>query len=233
MTKLKRLVAPKFWKIPKKVKTWVVAPSPGPHRKFESIPLLIIVRDILGLVETASEAKSVVKKGEILVDGKPRKDLGYPAGLMDVVSIPKLNKFYRVVPCPKGLKLVEISENESKLKILNVRDKTLLRKGKVQLNFHDGKNLIVDKDVYKTGDSVLVELPSIKILEHIKLEKGSVGLIVRGANAGKLAEVKDILITRTSEPNNVVCEHEKEKLEIIFDYFFVVGKKSPLVMVSE
>jgi small subunit ribosomal protein S4e len=233
MAKLKRLVAPKFWKIPKKVKTWVVSPSPGPHGKFDSIPLLIIVRDILGLTETAKEARSVVKKGEILVDGKPRKDIGYPAGLMDAVSIPKLSKFYRIVPSSKGLKLIEIPEKESMLKILNIKNKTLLNKGKVQLNFHDGKNLTVDKDVYKTGDSLLVELPSFKILEHIKLEKGSVGIILKGANAGKLAEVKDILVSRTSEPNKVVCEHEKEKLKIVFDYFLVVGKKSPLITVSE
>lgn len=180
MAKLKRLLAPKFWKVEKKVSTWTVSPRPGPHKKFESIPLLIIIRNILGLAEIASEAKSIIKKGEILVDGKPRKDFAYPAGLMDAVSIPKLGKFYRVVPYQKGLRLAEIPEKESKLKILKIRDKTILKGGKTQLNFYDGKNLIVGKDVYKVGDSVLLELPSMKILEHVKLEKGVKGLITRG-----------------------------------------------------
>ncbi|MEM5870070.1 MAG: 30S ribosomal protein S4e [Candidatus Aenigmatarchaeota archaeon] len=233
MAKLKRLLAPEFWKIPKKKTTWTVSPSPGPHKKFECIPLLIIVRDILGLAETGKEARSIIKKGEILVDGKPRKDPGYPVGLMDVISIPKLNKNYRIVPFTKGLKLVEISEDEAKLKLLRIRNKKMTKGARLQLNFHDGKNLFVEKDIYKTGDSVLVELPSLKIIDHLKLEKGALGVILKGKNAGKLGKAIEIISTRTQEPKKVACEVEGEKVNVIFDYFFVVGKESPVIKVSE
>jgi small subunit ribosomal protein S4e len=233
MAKLKRLLAPEFWKVPKKKATWAVSPRPGPHKKFECIPLLIIVRDILGLAETGKEAKSIIKKGEVLVDGKPRKDYAYPAGLMDVVSIPKLNRHFRIISCSKGLKLIEIPEREANLKLLRIRDKKIVKKARIQLNFHDGKNLFVEKDVYKTGDSVLVELPSLKILEHFKLEKGSLGLILKGKNAGKLAKALEVVIPRTQEPRKVICEAEGKKIEVVFDYFFVVGKEAPAIKVSE
>jgi small subunit ribosomal protein S4e len=232
MAKLKRLLAPEFWKVAKKEATWTVAPSPGPHRKFECIPLLIIVRDMLALAETGKEAKTIIKRGEILVDGKPRKDHAYPAGLMDVISIPKLNKHFRIVPYSKGLKLIEIPEKEAKLKLLRIKNKKVVKKARIQLNFHDGKNIFIEKDVYKTGDCLLVELPSLKILEHIKLEKGSLGLILKGKNAGKLAKVVEVVIPRTQEPRKIICEAENRKLEVIFDYFFLVGKEAPLIKVS-
>ena len=73
----------------------MVRPRPGPHKLNECIPLQILVRDVLKLVDTGSDAKRMIKMGEILVDGKPRKDHKYPAGLMDVVSIPKIKKNYR------------------------------------------------------------------------------------------------------------------------------------------
>jgi small subunit ribosomal protein S4e len=101
------------------------------------------------------------------------------------------------------------------------------------LNFHDGKNIFVEKDVYKTGDSLLVELPSLKILEHFKLEKGSLGLILKGKNAGKIAKVIEIIVSRTQEPRKMVCEAEGKKMEVIFDYFFVVGREAPAIKVSE
>lgn len=227
MAKLKRLLAPEFWKIAKKGVTWTFAPSPGPHKKFECIPLAIIVRDILGLVETGKEAKSVIKKGEIFVDGKPRKDPGYPAGLMDVISIPKIKKSYRILPFEKGLKLVEIPEKEANIKLLRIVNKRMVKGGKIQLNFHDGKNLLVEKDVYKTGDSVLVEIPSLKIIKHLKLEEGALGLILKGKNAGKLAKALKVIITRTQEPRKVLCVSGDKELEVLFDYFFVVGKENP------
>jgi len=232
MAKLKRLLVPQFWRIPKKEYKWTVSPRPGPHKKFESIPLQIIVRDILKLGETGKEAKVIIHNGEVLVDGKKRKDHAYPAGLMDVVAIPRIKKYFRVVPFSRGLKLSEISEEESKKKICRINGKSIVRKGKMQLNLHDGKNILVDKDVYKTGDSVLIEVPAQKILEHVKLEKGSSGLIIKGKNSGKHVGIKEILVARSREPNKIICEIEGKEVEVREDYVLVVGKKEPLVAVE-
>ena len=57
MAKLKRLRTPKFWRIQRKGTKLTVSPRPGPHKKFECIPLQIIARDILKIVETGEEAK--------------------------------------------------------------------------------------------------------------------------------------------------------------------------------
>ncbi len=232
MAKLKRLLAPEFWKVPKKLYKWTVSPRPGPHPKFYSIPLQIIIRDILKLAETGKEAKSIIKKGEVLVDGKIRKDHVYPAGLFDVISIPKLNQNYRIVPSVNGLKLVKISEKESKLKICKIKSKTMVRKNRLQLNLNDGKNILVDDVKYKTGDSLLVELPSLKIIQHISLEKGSLGMVSKGANAGKTGEIKEVISGKMKEQAKIACEIEGKTQEILKDRFFVIGKDKPLITVE-
>lgn len=233
MAKLKRLLVPRFWKVPKKINTWAVSPRPGPHPKFESIPLQVILRDILKVAETGKEAKTIIKKGEIFVDGRARKDHAFGVGLMDAIAIPKIKKYFRIVPTDKGLILKEISEKESKTKLCRIEDKTILKKGKVQLNFHDGRNLLVSKDIYKTGDSLLLELPEQKIAQHVKLENGSMVLIIKGKKSGKLVEVKEILVSRSKEPNRVICKLDNQSIEVLKDYVFVVGKDKPLVTVSE
>jgi small subunit ribosomal protein S4e len=233
---LKRLRTPKFWQVKKKEKKWTVRPRPGPHKMFESIPLLVLVRDILNVADKGKEARKIIKSREILVDGKARRDYKYPVGLMDVVSIPKLGKHYRAVPSKRGLGIIEIPKAEVGKKICRINDKKILRGNRTQLNCHDGRNIVsTDKGKdYKTGDSVLIELPSQKIIEYIELGKGSLVLITKGKNAGMLASVKKLSKATVKEPAKAACvmEGEKEETDVDKNYVFVVGQKKPLIKVS-
>jgi len=230
---LKRLVAPEFWPIPKKKYTWAFAPSPGPHKKEECIPLAIIVRDILGLAQTGKEAKRIIRAREVLVDGKVRTDHRYPVGLLDVVSIPKINKHYRVVPYKNGLRLIEIDENDAKKKILKIVGKRSIKGGRFQLNMNDGKNLIVNDKEYKTNASLLVELPSLKILDYIEMDVGNLVLITSGQNSGKVARIVEIKEGKFNVKPKLTCEIEGEKIEALKEHAIVIGKEEPLIKVSE
>jgi small subunit ribosomal protein S4e len=230
--KLKRLVAPKFWRVGRKVRKWVVSPSPGPHKKMECFPLLIIVRDILKLAEDAKEAKRIIKSGEVLVDGKVRKDHAFPVGLFDTLAIPRIKKFYRVVPAEDGLKIVEINEEEAKIKICRIEKKTVVKKGRIQLNLNDGKNLLLEKNGFCVGDSVLLELPSLKILQHIKLEKDCLGVIIKGKNSGKIAKVLEIVAGKALRKPKVICMLENQKVEVLKEHFFPIGKEKILIKVD-
>jgi len=236
MVRLKRLSAPKFWKIPKKEKKWIVTPRPGPHKKFESIPLVIIVRDLLKLADSSKEVNRIIKIKEVLVDGKPRVDKKYPVGLFDVINIPKIDKYYRVVPSRTGLKLIEIPKKEANLKLSRIKNKTMTKGGILQLNLHDGKNILVDKKeekkVYNTGDSLLIELPSQKIVEHIKMEKETTAILTAGQNMGDIAKIKEIIMTRSREPNKVLCTKDQREFEAIIDYVFAVGKTKPVIKIE-
>jgi small subunit ribosomal protein S4e len=230
---LKRLSAPTYWRIAKKRTKWTVSPRPGPHKKLESIPLLILVRDILKLAETGEDAKKIIKAKEIFVDGKARTDHKYPVGLFDSIEIPKIEKQYRIIPTHSGLNLIEIPKNEAKLKLCRINDKTLIKGKKLQLNLHDGKNIIAEaKKEYNTGDSLLIELPSQKIVDHVKMDKGVLSIITGGQNKGDIANVKEIITTRSREPNKVICVKEGKQFEAIKDYVFVIGKDKPLIKIE-
>jgi len=61
------------------------------------IPLLIVVRDMLKLATNSREAKAIITEGNILVDGIPRKDYKYMTGLFDIISLPAINEYYRLL----------------------------------------------------------------------------------------------------------------------------------------
>jgi small subunit ribosomal protein S4e len=234
--KLKRLLSPKFWKLSKKEYKWVVSPKPGPHPKFYSIPLQVVVKEILGLVETGKEAKTIIRSGEILVDGIARKDHGYPAGLFDVIAIPKIKKYYRIVPklCLKKeneLEVIEIPESESKKKICKILNKTMVS-GKIQLNLSDGKNILTAEKKYKTGDTVLLEVPSLKILDHIPLAAGNIGIVSKGKSEGKIGKIKSIIPGNIKEIPKIVCDIDGKKQQILKDRFFVIGKEKSVITVG-
>ncbi|HOV51863.1 MAG TPA: hypothetical protein PKV83_02895, partial [Methanothrix sp.] len=52
----KRLTIPVSWPVARKTSVWVPKSSPGPHSAMESIPLLVVIRDMLKLVDDAREA---------------------------------------------------------------------------------------------------------------------------------------------------------------------------------
>ncbi len=217
--RLKRLAAPKWWPIERKTKKFVIAPR-GPHQKELSLPLLVILRDVLKLVETNREARSIIKKGEIFVDGKKRKDPKHGVGPMDIIEIPSISKSWRAVP-QNGLKFVETKGDDSKLKICKILDKRVLKGGKIQLNLDGGKNILTSKKV-STNDSLLIEIPSQKIVKHIKFDKGSLVLITSGKKAGKISTIKEI----EKQHKRVWLE---DGGEVSIKSIIVVGKETPLI----
>lgn len=192
-----------------------------------------MVRDVLKVLEKGKEARSVIKRGEVLVDGKIRKDHAFPVGLFDVVSIPKIGKSWRAVPSKKLIGFVEIPEGEAKTKICKIVDKSTVGNNKVQLNLHDGRNMLTDGKSFKTGDSLLIELPSAKIVDHFKMEKGAFGVVTKGADVGSFGKVKDVIVTKTKDPTKLVYDAKGGERETLKDRFFIVGKDKPAITVGE
>ncbi|RUM34093.1 MAG: 30S ribosomal protein S4e [Archaeoglobus sp.] len=217
----KRLSAPKTVKIPRKVAKWIVKTGPGPHNK-SAVPLLVVIRDYLKLADNAREARRIIASGEVLVDGKVRKDYRFPVGLFDVISIPKLNKTYRMLFDEKG-RYVPKEVEDGDLKVYKIKNKTTIRGGKVQLNLFDGTNLLADNS-YKTKDSILVKIPEKKVIDHLRFENGALVMIVGGTHAGELGHIKEYKIVKGSAPNLVTIEGDKGTITTIEDHVFVVGK---------
>ena len=228
---VKRMAAPSSWAIPRKTSHWVTKPRAGPHGTSESMPLLAVVRDMLKLCDNSREARFIIGSRGIEVDGAIVTDYKYPVGLMDVVTVLKTKQSYRMLIDYKAkLQLLPIEEEEKGWKLARIDNKTSVKKGKVQLNLHDGRNLLLPKDQYKTGDVLKIEVPSQKILKSFKLDKGSVALLTGGSHPGSVQTIEAYQISRGSAPNIVTF---KEGLTTVKENVFVVGDKLPEIKLME
>lgn len=227
---LKRYKAPENWPIHPKENKWTVKTSPGSHALDKSLPLLLVVRDILKIADNAREAKMIINRGDILVDGRPRKDYKFPVGFMDVIEIPKSEKVYRILPDEKGrLILHPITKENKSFKLCRIKDKTTIKGAKTQLNLHDGRNCQTE-DNYNTADVVKLKIPEQEIEDHIKFEDGTLGLVTGGKHIGEMGTIKEITITKSSMPNTVMIESaDGETFQTLKDYVFVLGKDKPLI----
>ena len=197
---LKRKPAPKFWPIHRKEFVWTSKPDPGPHPLSRCIPLTLVVRDILKFAKTSKEAKQIVSREKIEVNGKVQREELFPIGLMDVVSVPDAKKTYRVIPSKKGLVFHSIKADEAKFKLCRIEDKTAVRGGHIQLNLHDGTSMLIrvndpkkpEEDVYQTVDTLKLSIPDLEPLGHTKLTVGAPAIIIGGKNVGKYGKITAI-----------------------------------------
>lgn len=241
---LKRNPAPKLWPIQRKEAVWTIMPKPGPHPLSRSLPLTLIVRDMLGFAKTAKEAKNIISNGKITVDGKIRREERFLVGLMDVIEIPDTGKYYRVLPSKKGLFLHPISSEDAAFKLFRIEDKTIVKGGNLHLDLHDGSNLMItvntseglEKVTYHTLDVLKLSIPDRETLGYTKLTVGSSAIVIGGKNMGKVGKVtsiekkadkkrKDLLVTLKDVNGN--------QLQTILDFVFILGDTESSISLPE
>jgi small subunit ribosomal protein S4e len=230
---LKRLAAPRVLRLHRKERAFTIRAAPGPHPLELAIPIGLVVRDYLSLCDTYKEARKIVSNGDILVDGVKRKNIKFPCGLMDVISIPKMRKNVRILFDRNGkLTLVPISESDAEWKLCRIQNKTIVKGKKVQLNLHDGKNKLVEKDEYKTGDVLKISFKENKIDDVYRFDKGTVSMIIGGTHIGEIASIEEIQVVASSKPNLAKMKGEKE-FSTIAEHVFPIGKTKPAIALPE
>lgn len=231
---LKRYKAPKTWPIHPKEETWTVKPSAGPHAIEDCLSLMVVVRDILKIADNSREAKRIINSGDIVINGRSKKDYKFPVGFMDIITIPKTNETYRVLLDNKRrLTLKPITNEETDVKLSKIVNKTTIKGGQTQLNLHDGRNLLTEED-YKVGDVLSLKIPEQEVQNVYKLEEGATVLVTGGKHTGEIGKISEIIINQSSNPNTVVIENSrKENFLTLKDYAFVIGEGEPSIELLE
>ncbi|WMV32029.1 hypothetical protein MTR67_025414 [Solanum verrucosum] len=189
---LKRLNAPKHWMLDKLGGAFAPKPSSGPHKSRECLPLVIIMRNRLKYALTYREVISILMQRQVMVDGKVRTDKTYPAGFMDVVSIPKTNENFRLLYDTKGrFRLHSLRDEESKFKLCKVRSVQFGQKGIPYLNTYDGRTIRYPDPLIKANDTIKLDLESNKIVDFIKFDVGNVVMVTGGRNRGRVGVIKN------------------------------------------
>lgn len=151
-----------------------------------SVPVVIAIRDILKLARTAKEVHQMIKQKLLKVNGRIVKDLRESIGLFNILEA---GKSYTLTLLPtKKFTFEERSLKEGRL--CKVVGRRLVSKGKIQINLHDGSNIIT-KDNIKIGDSIYLD-SSGKILKHVSLEKGKGVLVYKGRYIGLSGKINSM-----------------------------------------
>ena len=222
---LKRVAAPRAWKIPRKTSVFIVKPNPGAHPLERGLALSIVIKDYLKLADTTTEARMIIGKRMVQVDGRFVHNYKFCVGLMDVITLPKTHKNYR-----GQLRLKDITAEEAKWKLTRVENKRTIRGKKFQLNLHDGRNIVTDQSVHKTGDVLKIELPTQKILETYQFKQGNVAYMIGGRHVGQVSSVVKFESAKNPEPVVVTLS---DGYNTIKDNLFIIGNKSPELSLLE
>ncbi len=235
---LKRERAPAFWPIHRKEATWTTRTRPGPHPREKSLPLVIVVREILGYAKTAKEAIRIMKAAKVRVDGLVRRDHRFPVGLMDIIQVREIEQAFRVLPKPgRGLVLSPVREAETVHKLCRIIGKKTINKNTLQFSLHDGRNLLVQgidtgkkaEEEFRVGGALQLALPGQKVVRYVPFKVGVIGLVTDGRNQGFYGKVSAISEGSYGRTRIVKIETVQEAFETPANYVIPVGTEAPLV----
>lgn len=241
---LKRLNAPKHWMLNKMGGIYAPRPSQGPHKLRECLPLLLVLRNRLKYALTRREVMMICMRRLIQVDHKVRTDVSFPTGLMDVVSIDKTNEHYRILFDHKGrFQTVAISEKEAQYKLLRVIRVSKAKKATIGRNpyhngqagtipyivTHDGRTIRYPDPLIDVNDTIKFNLKSGKVEGILKFDTGSLVMVTKGGNVGRVGVVSQI--ERHSGSFHIV--HVKDRRGHSFttrlENVFVIGDDKPWI----
>ena len=231
---LSRMAAPGTWPVKRKGIKWIAKPLPGPHSTYYSMTLGTWLQEILGLAKTKRDIKRILIQGDVLVNSRAIKELNFPVGLFDVLSLSKLKKNYRVLLNSIGkLILTEVSDADAKLVPAKIISKTTSKAGKLQINCNNGWNFISGKDEYKIGDVLFFDSTQRKLVKHVKLAKGAIAFVIGGSHVGSVAKLDTIKESGKLRKQKIaVLSVDKETWETNLEQVFVIGEKSPEIKVT-
>lgn len=215
MTHLKRQKVPKNWPIHRKGNKFVVRSN---FNLEQSIPLLIILRDLLKIAQNRKEVKRAIKTKQVLVNSRPVADEKRSILLFDKISIVPSKKYYELGLTKNGkFKVIEIKENETGKKISKVKDKKVLKGKKTQLNLADGRNFLSELKC-KVNDSVVIDFKKKELEKCLPIKENAKVLIFGGKHSGTEGIIEKV----KEERKMASVKTENEKLNVLIKQLIVI-----------
>lgn len=222
---LKRLNAPRHWMLDKLSGVFAPRPSQGPHKLRECLPLIILLRNRLKFALTKREVTMILMQRLVKVDGKVRTDPTYPAGFMDVITIDRINKTFRLLFDVKGRFTVQpVPTAEAKYKLCKVKRRAVGAKTVPFISCHDARTIRYPDPLIDVSDTVKVDLETGKIVDFVKFDVGNLAMITGGRNLGRVG----VITHKERHPGSFDIVHLKDAAGQTFSTrignVFVIGK---------
>jgi small subunit ribosomal protein S4e len=222
---LKRIAAPRTWPLLRKEDVFVMRPNPGKVMQL-SLPLGFVLKELLHVAQTSMQVKKILAQGVVSIDGIMIKELRYPLGLYQVLTLDK--KSYRLSLSTKGsLALIPLASAEDKT-LVRIISKKVLAKGVLSYGMLNGRTIraAAKSKSYQVGDSLVMSLKG-DVLEHLPFGKGKLVQFIGGRHIGFVGHVQhiDAQVLQVTLADGTTVETLKK-------YAFVVGDKKSAVTLA-
>ena len=213
MSHLKKIAMPRSWPLKKTGTKYIVKARPGIGNG-TSIPILLVLRDMLHVASTRSEVKQIIFMKDVMINGRVINDDKFPAGLFDIITLHKLKKSYKIIFLKNGKLGIEESK-EAENKISKVIGKKILKGNKQQINLLDGSN-ILSKEKVKVNDSIIFSLKDKKLVKVMPLKEKADVYIIGGKHIGEKGTIEKI------DARQAIIKIEKKSVNIQLNNIFVM-----------
>lgn len=229
----KRLSVPNSWPVERKESTFTVKADAGPHGE-AGVPLVIVLRDVLGYVDDRKEARYALSRGTVLVNGEAARDESRPIGMFDILAFEEREEQFRVFPDEGGrLSLTPIDADAASSRLGKIVGKQQVAGGVFQITLHDGANVRVEADEaadYGVGDSLVLDNETKAVVTQFPYEEGAMVTATAGAHAGDVGTIAETVVAPGSGDNIVQVEQDDERFdgdgfETVADYVVVIDEQ--------
>merc|ERR1712185_126529 len=162
----------------------------GNHSKIKSISLFQLVKGFLKFSGNHKQVKRLIKSGFFYVNKKKCEQIGFPIGLMDNITIPKIKKNYKLFVSRKGqLKLFKTSFWENDLKLSKISSISSINRHCRLITTEDKHTIRYSYRDVKIDDSILFTLTDNKVVQIIHCKIGALVIITNGSNKGQIGKI--------------------------------------------
>ncbi|MBU1051632.1 MAG: hypothetical protein KJ718_03685 [Nanoarchaeota archaeon] len=151
-----------------------------------SVPVVIAVRDMLNLANTTHEVKEMIKQKLLKINGREVKDHRDSIKLFNLFDAD--NQYLLTLTTNGKFVFKETKNKERSCKVIN---KKVLKGKKIQLNLHEGSNILSSDKKINTQDTIYLDHEG-KITKHIPFEKGKECIVIKGKFLGQKGKVEFI-----------------------------------------
>ncbi len=155
-----------------------------------AVTVLLAVRDMLKLAKTAKEVKKMVQDKLLKINGKSVMDMHESIKLFNLLEAGKVYRLSLLLTKKFTFEEILTKDAMKELRLVKVTNKRLITGGKIQLNLHDGSNILTSEKI-NVNDSLYLDAEG-KIKKHLKLEKGKEALVIAGKHTGKRGTIESI-----------------------------------------
>lgn len=181
----------------------------------------------------ATEVKKIVldKEGLVKVDNRVRRDVSFPCGIMDVLSIEKTGEFFRILIDVKGrFQAHRIDAHEARYKLCKVVKKAIGKNKVPYIVTHDGRTIRFQHPDIKMNDTIKYSLETGEIEDWYKFDQGNLCVITGGKNKGRVGTISHF--ERNPGQFNVthILDTTGKKMATRYDNVMVIGTgKKPAI----